>query len=75
MYSGCTPTLEEYLKVGKITSTYILLSAAAFAGTGELVSKEAVEWITSDPLILQASEIICRLMNDMVGIGVRSSTF
>ncbi|CAA3011453.1 germacrene-D synthase-like [Olea europaea subsp. europaea] len=69
VYSGCTPTLEEYLKVGKITSTYILLSAAVFAGTGELASKEAFEWITSDPLILQALEIICRLMNDMVGIG------
>ncbi|CAI9784166.1 unnamed protein product [Fraxinus pennsylvanica] len=73
VYSGYIPTLEEYLKVGKITCTYIVLSAAAFAGIGELVSKEAFEWITSYPSIQQGSEIICRLMNDMAGFGKTSA--
>ncbi|KAL2476209.1 Alpha-humulene/(-)-(E)-beta-caryophyllene synthase [Abeliophyllum distichum] len=66
VYSGYIPSLEEYMKVGMPSSTYILMSAAAFAGiNGELVSKEAFEWLASDPLILQASEIIGRLMNDL----------
>ncbi|CAI9784167.1 unnamed protein product [Fraxinus pennsylvanica] len=69
VYSGYIPTLEEYLKVGKLSSVCLLLSAAALAGIGELVSKEAFEWFASDPLILQGSEIIGRLMNDMVGFG------
>ncbi|KAL2496206.1 Alpha-humulene/(-)-(E)-beta-caryophyllene synthase [Forsythia ovata] len=70
VYSGCIPSLEEYMKVGMPSSTYILMSAAALAGiNGELVRKEAFEWVASDPLILRASEIIGRLMNDLVGFG------
>ncbi|KAL2476212.1 Terpenoid synthase 17 [Abeliophyllum distichum] len=70
VYSGHIPSMEEYMKVGMPSSTNILLSAAALAGiNGELVSKEAFEWVASDSLILQASEIIGRLMNDLVGFG------
>ncbi|KAL2496211.1 Alpha-humulene/(-)-(E)-beta-caryophyllene synthase [Forsythia ovata] len=70
VYCGYIPSLDEYMKVGMPSSTYILMSAAALAGiNGELVSKEAFEWVASDPLILRASEIIGRLMNDLVGFG------
>ncbi|XP_022858510.1 beta-caryophyllene synthase-like [Olea europaea var. sylvestris] len=69
VYSGYIPTLEEYLKVGKPSSTCLLLSAVALAGIGEVVTKEAFEWVASDPLILQGSEIIGRIMNDMTGFG------
>ncbi|KAL2496208.1 Alpha-humulene/(-)-(E)-beta-caryophyllene synthase [Forsythia ovata] len=70
VYSCYIPSLEEYMKVGMPSGTYILLSTVALAGiNGELVSKEAFEWVSSDPLILQASEIIGRLMNDLVGFG------
>ncbi|KAL2529077.1 Tricyclene synthase [Forsythia ovata] len=42
------------------------------SGMGELATKEAFEWISSEPLLVRASSIICRLMNDMVRDGVRS---
>ncbi|CAA2988682.1 (-)-germacrene D synthase [Olea europaea subsp. europaea] len=74
-YSGYIPTLEEYMKVGKPSGTYILFSSVSLTAIAELVSKEAFEWVASDPLILQGSEIIGRLMNDLVGFGVRSSYF
>ncbi|XP_022877487.1 beta-caryophyllene synthase-like isoform X2 [Olea europaea var. sylvestris] len=68
-YSGYIPTLEEYMKVGKPSGTYILFSSVSLTAIAELVSKEAFEWVASDPLILQGSEIIGRLMNDLVGFG------
>ncbi|CAI9756951.1 unnamed protein product [Fraxinus pennsylvanica] len=69
VYSGYIPTLEEYMKVGKPSSGYILFSSVSLTAIGELVSKEAFEWVASDPLILQGSEIIGRLMNDLAGFG------
>ncbi|CAI9756952.1 unnamed protein product [Fraxinus pennsylvanica] len=68
-YSGYIPNLEEYMKVGKPSSTYLLFISVSLTAIGELVSKEAFEWVASDPLILQGLEEIGRLMNDLVGFG------
>ncbi|KDP39014.1 hypothetical protein JCGZ_00771 [Jatropha curcas] len=33
---------------------------------GDIVTKESFDWLFSDPKILKASKIICRLMDDIV---------
>ncbi|CAA2990414.1 (-)-germacrene D synthase [Olea europaea subsp. europaea] len=68
-YNGYTPTLEEYMKVALVSSAYMMLSTTSLIGMGELVTKEAFDWISSEPLSVRASSIICRLMDDMVGHG------
>ncbi|THU60014.1 hypothetical protein C4D60_Mb07t08170 [Musa balbisiana] len=59
------PTLEEHLRVSLISSTYPMLECASFVGMGEIATKEAFEWITSFPKIVQASAKIGRIMNDI----------
>ncbi|CAL9128191.1 unnamed protein product [Musa acuminata var. zebrina] len=59
------PTLEEHLHVSLISSAYPMLECASFIGMGEIATKEAFQWITSFPKIVQASAIICRIMNDI----------
>ncbi|KAL2505298.1 Alpha-humulene/(-)-(E)-beta-caryophyllene synthase [Abeliophyllum distichum] len=68
-YDGYVPTIEEYMKVALVSCGYMMLSTSSLVGMGELATKEAFEWISSEPLLVRASSIICRLMNDMVGHG------
>ncbi|PIN20092.1 Germacradienol synthase [Handroanthus impetiginosus] len=35
--------------------------------------EEIIEWVSSEPLIVRASSAICRLMDDMVGHGIKGS--
>ncbi|KAL7203885.1 hypothetical protein ACSBR2_017024 [Camellia fascicularis] len=51
----------------KIPYNYLMLSTTSYVGMGEVVSKEAFDWVSNDPLIVQASSVICRLMDDMAG--------
>ncbi|XP_064971654.1 alpha-humulene synthase-like [Musa acuminata AAA Group] len=59
------PTLEEHLRVSLISAAYPMLECASFVGMGEIATKEAFEWITSFPKIVQASAIISRIMDDI----------
>ncbi|XP_065048735.1 alpha-humulene synthase-like isoform X1 [Musa acuminata AAA Group] len=59
------PTLDEHLHVSLVSSTSPMLKCAFFVGMGEIATKEAFEWITSFPKIVQASAIIGRIMNDI----------
>ncbi|KAL2505973.1 Alpha-humulene/(-)-(E)-beta-caryophyllene synthase [Abeliophyllum distichum] len=68
-YDGYVPTIEEYMKVALVSGAYMMLSTSSLVGMGELATKEAFEWISSEPLLVRASSIICRLMDDMVGHG------
>ncbi|XP_022876862.1 beta-caryophyllene synthase-like [Olea europaea var. sylvestris] len=68
-YNKCTPKLEEYMKVALVSSGYMMQSTMSLVGMGELVTKEAFDWISSEPLSVRASSIIARLMDDMVGQG------
>ncbi|XP_064971656.1 (+)-germacrene D synthase-like [Musa acuminata AAA Group] len=61
----CVPTLEKYLPISLISSTYPILECASFVGMGEIATKEAFEWITSFPKIVQAAAIIGHIMNDI----------
>ena len=47
------------------SSGYPMLIAISFLGMGDIVTKEAFDWIFSNPKIITASSIIVRLMDDM----------
>ncbi|KAI7981018.1 (-)-germacrene D synthase [Camellia lanceoleosa] len=66
-HEGYVPSIEEYMRVALVTSGYTLLATTSFVGMGDVVSKEAFDWVSSDPLIVQASSVVCRLMDDMAG--------
>ncbi|KAF2285862.1 hypothetical protein GH714_008471 [Hevea brasiliensis] len=63
---GYIPTMEEYMKVSLVTSCYPMLATTSFFGMGAIATKDAFEWVSSDPKILRASSIVCRLMDDIV---------
>ncbi|KAJ9671957.1 hypothetical protein PVL29_025551 [Vitis rotundifolia] len=60
------PTMEEYMLVALVTSAYSMLATTSLIGMGDAVTKETFDWIFSEPKIVRASAIVCRLMDDMV---------
>ncbi|KAD5317386.1 hypothetical protein R6Q59_032719 [Mikania micrantha] len=64
--SGYVASFPEYMKNGLITSAYNVISKSALVGMGEIVSKDALAWYESHPKILQASELISRLQDDVM---------
>ncbi|XP_058219949.1 (-)-germacrene D synthase-like [Rhododendron vialii] len=65
-HEGYVPTLEEYMPVGKLSAGLRSLATASLVGMGEVATKEAFDWVISDPLIVEASGVIGRLMDDIV---------
>ncbi|XP_050369625.1 (-)-germacrene D synthase-like [Argentina anserina] len=65
-HKNYTPSMDEYMEVALITSAYSMLATTAFVGMGDIVTKESFEWIFSDPKIVKASAVVCRLMDDIV---------
>ena len=59
------PTIEEYMRIALPSSGYPLLTTLSFIGMGEIVTKEAFDWVISDPKIITASSVIARFMDDM----------
>ncbi|CAA0816255.1 Alpha-humulene/(-)-(E)-beta-caryophyllene synthase [Striga hermonthica] len=68
-YNKYTPTMEEYMKVALISSGYMMLSTTSLVGIGDLVTREDIDWVSNEPVIVQASSTIARLMDDIVGYG------
>ncbi|KAL7249409.1 hypothetical protein ACSBR1_011576 [Camellia fascicularis] len=48
-----------------VTSCCYMVATTSFVGMGDIVTEEAFDWISNDPIIVKASAIICRLMNDI----------
>ncbi|PWA53503.1 cascarilladiene synthase [Artemisia annua] len=48
-----------------VTSTYNVLVKTGLVGMGEVVTEEALAWHESHPKILQASELIAKIHNDV----------
>ncbi|KAK7859589.1 (-)-germacrene d synthase, partial [Quercus suber] len=65
LYQNYIPTMEEYMHVGFQSSGYPMLIAISFLGMGDIVTKEAFDWIFSNPKIITASSVIARLIDDM----------
>ncbi|KAJ1441933.1 Terpenoid cyclases/protein prenyltransferase alpha-alpha toroid [Sesbania bispinosa] len=60
------PTVEEYMGVALVTSAYHMLAVTSFIGMGSIATEKAFQWLTNNPKIVNASTIICRLMDDIV---------
>ncbi|KAK8973514.1 hypothetical protein V6N11_030704 [Hibiscus sabdariffa] len=58
------PTME-YMKNALLTAGYIQLTIASFLGMGDVVTPEIFSWAFSNPKIVNASSIVCRLMDDI----------
>ena len=59
------------MQVALLTSGYKMLTTTSFVGMGELATKEAFDWVSSYPLIVEAASAICRFTDDIVGHKVR----
>ncbi|XP_023539491.1 (-)-germacrene D synthase-like [Cucurbita pepo subsp. pepo] len=64
-HEGYVPSMEEYMKVSIVSTCYYLFAPISFLGMGVAASEEAFKWVESDPMMLKASGIIGRLMNDI----------
>ncbi|KAH0987040.1 hypothetical protein GBA52_014217 [Prunus armeniaca] len=65
-HEGCIPSMEEYMRVAATSAASFALSTTSLVGMGDIVTKESFEWLFNDPKILRASNIIVRLMDDIV---------
>ena len=63
-------SFEEYLKNGIVTSTYNLIARSAVVGMDTIASDEVFAWYESHPKIIEASELIGRLHNDVMSFKV-----
>ena len=57
--------MEEYMQVALVTSGYSMPTTVSFIGIGDIVTKQAFDWVFSRPKIIRASETIARLMDDV----------
>jgi (-)-germacrene D synthase len=73
-HEGYVPTMEEYMPIALVSSSYSMLATHSFLGMGKIASQEAFEWVSNDPKIVRASTIICRLMDDIVSHKVQYNT-
>nr|POF14722.1 (-)-germacrene d synthase [Quercus suber] len=60
------PTMDEYMRIALVTSAYSMLATTSLVGMGDIVTKDSFEWFFSDPKMVRASAVVCRLMDDIV---------
>ncbi|KAI5333576.1 hypothetical protein L3X38_023708 [Prunus dulcis] len=65
-HEGCIPSMEECVRVATASAGHTTLTTMSLLGMGDIVTKESFEWLLNDPKILRASNIIGRLMDDIV---------
>ncbi|XP_014493515.1 (-)-germacrene D synthase-like isoform X2 [Vigna radiata var. radiata] len=65
-HSNHTPTVEEYMQVRTTSAGYHLLITTSFLGM-EDTTEEVLIWATNEPVIITASAVIARIMDDIVG--------
>ncbi|XP_059299095.1 sesquiterpene synthase 9-like isoform X2 [Lycium ferocissimum] len=61
------PTCEENMKNALVSCAYMMLSTTSLVGMEEFISRETFEWMINEPLIVRASTVISRLMDDIAG--------
>ncbi|PON54690.1 Squalene/phytoene synthase [Trema orientale] len=64
-YSGYTPTLQEYIENGWISSTIPLILVHLYCFITNPKTEEAMECLVEYPSIIRHSSIICRLVDDL----------
>ncbi|XP_019181132.1 PREDICTED: (-)-germacrene D synthase-like isoform X2 [Ipomoea nil] len=67
-HDGSPPNFEEYMKNAIASSGITMVATSSLVGMSEdFVTKEVFDWVAKEPLMVRASEIIARLMNDIAG--------
>ncbi|KAL6218531.1 hypothetical protein ACLB2K_011741 [Fragaria x ananassa] len=66
LHEGRTPSMEEYMSVATASISYTFLTTISLLGMGDIVTKDSFEWLSNGPKIVRASNIIFRLMDDIV---------
>ncbi|KAL6211557.1 hypothetical protein ACLB2K_016781 [Fragaria x ananassa] len=66
LHEGRTPSMEEYTSVATVSISYTFLTTISLLGMGDIVTKDSFEWLSNSPKIVRASNIIFRLMDDIV---------
>ncbi|XP_049408723.1 sesquiterpene synthase 12-like [Solanum stenotomum] len=62
---GYIPKYDEYMTNALVTGTGMLYVTHSLIGMEELITKETIEWITNEPLIVRAASLITRFMDDI----------
>jgi (-)-germacrene D synthase len=65
-YKNRIPTMDEYMKIALASSTHEMLAITSLVGMGDIITKDAFEWILNDPKVLRALKVIGRLLDDIV---------
>ncbi|XP_030525229.2 (-)-germacrene D synthase-like isoform X2 [Rhodamnia argentea] len=61
------PTMEEYLPIALNTIGCDLTYVTSFLGMGDVVTKDAFEWVYRYPNIVNGGRAVGRIMNDVAG--------
>ncbi|XP_065850659.1 terpene synthase 5-like [Euphorbia lathyris] len=61
------PPFNEYMKNGKVTSTYDILTSAFILGVENMGMKEIL-WVRNDPEIVVGAKLYPRFLNDIDGV-------
>uniref|UniRef100_A0A7N2M889 Uncharacterized protein n=1 Tax=Quercus lobata TaxID=97700 RepID=A0A7N2M889_QUELO len=58
--------MNIYMQISLVTSGYPMLATTSLVGMGDIVPNDCFEWVSSNPKIVRASAVVCRLMDDIV---------
>ncbi|XP_049411252.1 (E,E)-germacrene B synthase [Solanum stenotomum] len=61
------PKYEEHMENSLVSGAYMMASTTSLIGMEEFISKDTFEWLMNEPLIVRASSLISRAMDDIVG--------
>ena len=64
---GHYPPFDVYVPNGLETTRYGVIMAASNVVKDEVAGEEEYEWLKSNPKIMKAGKMICRLVKDIVG--------
>ncbi|KAM5574896.1 (-)-germacrene D synthase-like [Rosa sericea] len=60
-----TPTLDEYMSAALNTSYFMMATTSFVLMAGDIVTKNSLDWVFTDPKMLKASSLVGRLMVDL----------
>ncbi|KAG5601066.1 hypothetical protein H5410_032436 [Solanum commersonii] len=58
---------KEHMENSLVSAAYMMGSTTSLIGMEEFISKETFEWLMNEPLMVRASSLISRAMDDIVG--------
>nr|AAC39432.1 germacrene C synthase [Solanum lycopersicum] len=61
------PKYEEQVENAIVSAGYMMISTTCLVGIEEFISHETFEWLMNESVIVRASALIARAMNDIVG--------